>query len=1404
MNQKRAIGVVLVISMLLAYLQVPAVADINKKAKSFPVPDAGAVVELEDTTLKEAQGIRVEKDKKASGKCIISEKDWRKLDYQKEDAAVEFFFVPEVDGVYHVWLRYAAAADNCDSVFLSVNGGEYAQAPKTKATGGEDSYVWDEIHTTAALKAGEAYNLRFLPREVGFRMDQVIITNKTITPAGPVKDVNDMGGTPEPPVGNMSGINEKAKEFTLGPGGALFELEDTTFTQELGFAVIDDENASGKKAVASAISRQPNPPTAQEQGAAEFYLVPEKTATYHIWLRYSAKDAGSDSVFLSVDGSAYAEAKNIVRTNDEAVFGWSSIYSATLEAGKRYNFRFIPREKGFKMDQLAVTSLRYTPTGIVTALPDKNEYNITPCDTSRYPAPTITPPPEHPRLLFRASDIPGIKADMDKAENADAKAEFARLVTMDIGGGVLPAAVNNKENYDVNILAAIEARAFDYVINGNDTAGREAIAAIRNYLDTVDFGDTVSVLYRKQGYCVFVASQVYDWCYPLLTQEDKQVIVSQCQYWASAMEIGWPPVKQGAVSGHGSEAQLMRDLLALSIAAYDEYPDMYQMIAGRLLSEYLEPRNFYYQSHTWHQGTSYNPYRIEAGMWMNYLFKVLCGADVLCEEQAQMLYSQLYMRRPDGQMLREGDVMENTGKGVYWTQARGPLFMAANLYGDPYLKREVIREAPDYNVISPGHEGISAVLFLLFNDPDLGQRPLTELPKTRYFGSPSGTMVARTGWSDGYDSDDVLAFMKIGEVYGANHNHLDSGNFQIYYKGILASESGSYIAYGSDYDWAYHKATIAHNSLLIYDPDETMAKAGVPNTGGQRGPSGEFATFQDWQEGSFDTKFATVLGYEFGPDPVTPAYSYIKGDLTNAYSDKVNEVLRSMLFMPTDDAAHPAVFLVMDKISASNKDFDKYWIMHGQQEPEIDGNVSVIKRDTDGYNGKLVNQTLYPKDAAVTAIGGEGHENEFNGVTYPDPPRFGKTSCEEIATWRIDVRPTVKQETDYFLNAMYVGEADETLPLIQAELIETEQMLGAKLLGKVALFAKDVPKLTEQSFTVPGDETALDFVVAGLDAGSYEIVANGNTLPEQIATAEGGVIYFTGPAGTYTVMRKDAGAVRQPVEAEVTAQEIPIKIKVGTKYIYSDVDPVTVNDRTLLPMRALFENIGAQVEYDGATSSATATDGTTTVTITEGSDTAYVNGQPVTLDVSAIIVNDRFMVPVRFISESMGLEVGWSETGKVVTISGVVDYSVLEGYGIPKRIAKVSDVTCLALLDGRAAAEPWLAQNAIDLDPGTLWAEEGDGRWIQFTLDREYNLEAMAAMFNNAATRTESFSLEISADGENWTKVIDHATTDGKTEDFQQFAFATPVAAKFVRYIGHGNSSSGWSALKEIVFVPVE
>ena len=80
-----------------------------------------------------------------------------------------------------------------------------------------------------------------------------------------------------------------------------------------------------------------------------------------------------------------------------------------------------------------------------------------------------------------------------------------------------------------------------------------------------------------------MASEVYDWCYPLLDEAAKKNIVIGCQTIAGQMEIGWPPNKQGAVVGHGGEAQLQRDLLSLGVATYDEYPDIYNYVAGRYL-----------------------------------------------------------------------------------------------------------------------------------------------------------------------------------------------------------------------------------------------------------------------------------------------------------------------------------------------------------------------------------------------------------------------------------------------------------------------------------------------------------------------------------------------------------------------------------------------------------------------------------------------------------------------------------------------------------------------------------------------------------------------------------------------------------------------------------------------------
>lgn len=102
-----------------------------------------------------------------------------------------------------------------------------------------------------------------------------------------------------------------------------------------------------------------------------------------------------------------------------------------------------------------------------------------------------------------------------------------------------------------------------------------------------------------------------------------------------------------------------------------------------------------------------------------------------------------------------------------------------------------------------------------------------------------------------------------------------------------------------------------------------------------------------------------------------------------------------------------------------------------------------------------------------------------------------------------------------------------------------------------------------------------------------------------------------------------------------------VDLYVDTTKVETDTPPTVVDGRTLVPVRAIFEAIGATVTWDAATSTATGIRGDTIVSIQIDNTTAYVNGEPRTLDVPAQLINGRTMVPARFISESMGCDVTW-------------------------------------------------------------------------------------------------------------------------------------------------------------------
>lgn len=102
-----------------------------------------------------------------------------------------------------------------------------------------------------------------------------------------------------------------------------------------------------------------------------------------------------------------------------------------------------------------------------------------------------------------------------------------------------------------------------------------------------------------------------------------------------------------------------------------------------------------------------------------------------------------------------------------------------------------------------------------------------------------------------------------------------------------------------------------------------------------------------------------------------------------------------------------------------------------------------------------------------------------------------------------------------------------------------------------------------------------------------------------------------------------------------------IKVFLDGNQINFDVQPQLINDRTMVPMRAIFEAFNATVDWNNDTQTVTATAAGKTIRLTIGSNTADINGNSIALDVPAQMINGRTLVPLRFVGEALDSEVNW-------------------------------------------------------------------------------------------------------------------------------------------------------------------
>lgn len=131
----------------------------------------------------------------------------------------------------------------------------------------------------------------------------------------------------------------------------------------------------------------------------------------------------------------------------------------------------------------------------------------------------------------------------------------------------------------------------------------------------------------------------------------------------------------------------------------------------------------------------------------------------------------------------------------------------------------------------------------------------------------------------------------------------------------------------------------------------------------------------------------------------------------------------------------------------------------------------------------------------------------------------------------------------------------------------------------------------------------------------------------------------------------------------------PITVQLNGKYIdFTDengniVNPEIINDRTMVPMRKIFEVVGAEVEWNGEERKITATTEEKIINLQIDNINANVQDRntneitEIVLDTAPLILNDRTMVPVRFIAESLDKQVGWDNENRSVI---VIDYSFIE------------------------------------------------------------------------------------------------------------------------------------------------
>jgi hypothetical protein len=543
-----------------------------------------------------------------------------------------------------------------------------------------------------------------------------------------------------------------------------------------------------------------------------------------------------------------------------------------------------------------------------------------------------------------------------------------------------------------------------------------------------------------------------------------------------------------------------------------------------------------------------------------YAWQSATEEDVFTPDFALKDYPQyfLYASKPDGALIKIDDTADKYSDPAFpfgtlkfgVAEARTSLILLMDIYKDGYAKHIVDKN--DFRFTGPHSD--RGWRNLIFYDPAVQERLPNTLPLTRFFPG-MGTLIGRSDWT----ADALHYTFRNRDQYGS-HSDAKQNSFTIYSgRAPLAINDGNYPdgASSASSTKNYYRRTISSNSVLVVDPNETVFEFGasllidggqkygffdpVLGTGGY--PSGYAA--DKYTQDEFDQSPYNTASNEFEG---TGSYTYIKGDATKGYTDKVTRFIRE--FVHIGDK----YFVILDRVGSSNASFTKKWLLHSLTEPVLDGSESFTCAAVAGVEsacqgntlagisksvntteavitngtGRLFSKTLLPENSVVRKVGGDGYRFWQDAADQNLEPLFYNPTV--TGGWRLEISPATPavvangESLDLFLNILEASTTDQGAPtntrLLSFTAALEYRVLSNNMVGtvientaqnEVVLFASDQSGLNggnNIAYNVNTTSVRSRHTLFNLTPNAQYLVRIAGASDRELATTAQGVLQF--------------------------------------------------------------------------------------------------------------------------------------------------------------------------------------------------------------------------------------------------------------------------------------------------------